>query len=141
MWVMSGVTGLGNDGVFSVGVTVGGTLGGGRVVLKALVSTLGWARVMVLGIVVGTLGGWRVLCTGGSTGRARLRMVAILRMASRVSSVIVRHGAAGAGLLRMLTRSCAALRKRFSVVTSGKGMRVGTYWTVSAILMLFALGT
>ena len=137
MWVMSGVTGLGNDGEFSVG----GILGGGRVVLKVFGSTLGWVRVMVLGIVVGALGGWRALFTGGGTGRARLRIVAMLRMVSRVSSVIVRHGAAGAGLLRMLTRSCAVLRKSFSVVTSGKGMRLGMYWTVSTILMLFVLGT
>ncbi len=51
-----------------------------------------------------------------------------------------RHGVAGIGLLRIARISCAVLRRRVSVVTVGKGICVGMYCTVSAILIPFVLG-
>ena len=88
-----------------------------------------------------------VVCVGvwwsedwGWYGKALLGIVATFLMASRVSSVTVRHGTAGIGVLRIASMSCTVFRKSCSVDTCGKGTVVGRYCTVSAILTLFVFG-
>ena len=89
----------------SVGFTLGSACVGG-----VGGSSDGWG-IYAVSVVAG------VLDTGGDKGIALLRMTATFFIVPRVSSVMVRHGAGGWGVLRMARMSCAVLRRRSLVET------------------------